>query len=487
MKNYNQLIKKAKVYFNQNQFDLAKKCINDILKKFELKPVQITNLYLLLGEINVKLNDFTEANDYYFKYLDFNNNNPQIFNQIANNYLKLREYKKSEEFYFKAISLDKNYKTAIINLAVLFENLGKKKEALNFYKKALNIDPKNLGIFYNMYKLEKDILNSKTVTLVKNYITSNNNYFDIAAGYYLLSEYDFNNGHIGSELLHLEKANHFSFLSNEKINKQALNYWLNIIPKKYSNFSFSKNCEVKKNFHPIFIIGLPRSGSTLMENIISSGKDKIISFGETNLVNWALLNTNRNNLFSQEEKISLNNDIIQNKLLKFYSNQIIEEKNNKIYFLDKSLENFYYVDLILKIFPRAKFIHTYRNLNDNVFAIYKEFLSKISWSHNLENIMLYIDNYLKTLEHFKKKFPEKILSISLEELTIYPEDISKKVYQFCEIEWDESCLNFSNQKDLFSSTASNQQIRSGIQKYNDKKYKNYYSLLESYKAKYYWL
>ena len=487
MKNYNQLIKKAKIYFDQNQFDSAKECINDILTKFELKPTQIANFYLLLGEINVKLNEFKEANDYYFKYLNSKNNNPEIFNQIANNYLKLREYKKSEEFYLKAISLDKNYETAIINLAVLFENLGKKKEALNFYKKALNLNPKNLGIFYNMYKLEKDILNSKTITLIKNYIKINDKYFDIAAGYYLLSENDCNNGDIKNELLHLEKANHFSFLSNEKINKQALNYWLNIIPKKYSNFSFSKNCEVKKNFHPIFIIGLPRSGSTLMENIISSGKDKIISYGETNLVNWSLLNTNRINLFKQEEKISLNNDIIQNKLLKFYSNQVNRDKKNKIYFLDKSLENFYYIDLILKIFPKAKFIHTYRNLYDNVFAIYKEFLSKISWSHSIENITLYINNYLETLEYFKKKFPEKILSVSLEELTFYPEDISKKVYQFCEIKWDESCLNFSEQKNLFSSTASNQQIRSGIQKYNDKKYKNYYNLLEIYKNKYSWL
>jgi len=110
-------------------------------------------------------------------------------------------------------------------------------------------------------------------------------------------------------------------LSNEKINKQALNYWLNIIPKKYDKFSFSfnKNYE-QENFYPIFIVGLPRSGSTLMENIISSGKEKIISFGETNLVNWSLLNTHRNNLFDQDEKISLNIDKIHNKLLKFFSN-----------------------------------------------------------------------------------------------------------------------------------------------------------------------
>jgi hypothetical protein len=58
MRNYNQLIKKAKLYFLQNQFELAQKLIIDILKEFELKSTQTSNLQLLLGEINVKLNNF---------------------------------------------------------------------------------------------------------------------------------------------------------------------------------------------------------------------------------------------------------------------------------------------------------------------------------------------------------------------------------------------------------------------------------------------
>ena len=57
-----------------------------------------------------------------------------------------------------------------------------------------------------------------------------------------------------------------------------------------------------KEIYPIFIIGLPRSGSTLIESIISSGKEKVENLGETNLVNWAFLNTNRKILRSSNEK-----------------------------------------------------------------------------------------------------------------------------------------------------------------------------------------
>ena len=66
-----------------------------------------------------------------------------------------------------------------------------------------------------------------------------------------------------------------------------------------------------------------------------------------------------------------------------------KEKN----FIDKSLENFFYIDLILKIFPNAKFIHTYRNRFDAAIAIYQSMLIYLPWAHSLNNILLYILNY----------------------------------------------------------------------------------------------
>ncbi len=79
------------------------------------------------------------------------------------------------------------------------------------------------------------------------------------------------------------------------------------------------------------------------------------------------------------------------------------------------------------------------------------------------------------------------MSISLEELTMKPKYVTKKIYKFCNLEWDENCLNYQKRKNLFSSTASNTQIRSGIQNYNIKKYKNYHFLIKNYKLKYDWL
>ena len=141
----------------------------------------------------------------------------------------------------------------------------------------------------------------------------------------------------------------------------------------------------------------------------------------------------------------------------------------------------------MKVFPKAKFINSIRNIEDNIFAIFKQSLSKISWTHFLENILEYIDNYLKIMDYFLKKYPENILTIDLEELTNNSELISKKIYSFCGLKWSEKILKFHDRKDLLISTASNIQIRENVKKYDTDKYKPYREYISLYKKKYTWL
>lgn len=292
------------------------------------------------------------------------------------------------------------------------------------------------------------------------------------------------------ELNLLEKANNFSFLSNKNKNNQFNQFWLKDFSKKVDQFEYINNEETTlstKNFYPIFIVGLPRCGSTLIESIISSGHEKVENLGETNLVNWAFLNTNKDFRVSSDKKIKVNLKAFKEKLSNVIESFKIKKSDEKMIFSDKSLENFFYIELILKLYPNAKFIHSHRNLSDNVIAIYKKFLPNISWSHSLENILLYIENYLLIIENFKKKYPKNILSISLEKFTLNPEESSKNIYKFCNLRWSDDCLNFYKRSDLFINTASNNQMRSNIKKYNDSKYEPYKEILDIYVKKYSWL
>ena len=98
-----------------------------------------------------------------------------------------------------------------------------------------------------------------------------------------------------------------------------------------------------------------------------------------------------------------------------------------------------------------------------------------------------MDYYFKSVNYFKKKFPQNFLDLNLEKFSIEPEKLTKDIYKFCNLTWTENSLNFYERKDLFSKTLSYTQIRNKITKYNSKKYENYYYLLKRYNEKYKWL
>ena len=114
-------------------------------------------------------------------------------------------------------------------------------------------------------------------------------------------------------------------------------------------------------------------------------------------------------------------------------------------------------------------------------------LPELSWAHSIDDILVYINNYLKIIRYFKIKYPNFIFDINLENFTKDSEKITKKIFEFCDLTWDAQTLNFYKRKDLFSKTLSFNQIRSKVVKYNINKYKPYHILLDKHKSNYEWL
>ena len=128
-----------------------------------------------------------------------------------------------------------------------------------------------------------------------------------------------------------------------------------------------------------------------------------------------------------------------------------------------------------------------RNKIDNILAIYQNFFTKMSWVHSIENIIIYFNNYLNVMDHFNQKYSDKIFSVELEKLTLDSKNVSQKLFEFCELEWSSESLEFYKRKDLYSSTASNIQIREKIYDYNKLKYNDYKKYLKEFEQKYEWL
>ena len=178
---------------------------------------------------------------------------------------------------------------------------------------------------------------------------------------------------------------------------------------------------------------------------------------------------------------------LKSSILQRYNNFNVINTNLNFTFIDKSLENFFNIEIIMKIFPNAKFLHTFRDPIDSVISIYQSMLPELSWTHKIEDILDYIDNYKKIINYFKTKYPNIILDIDLKKFTNETEENGKRIYEFCNLKWNKKYLEFYKRKDLYSKTISFNQIRKKISIYDIKKYRPYVDLLDSYKNKYEWL
>jgi hypothetical protein len=155
-------------------------------------------------------------------------------------------------------------------------------------------------------------------------------------------------------------------------------------------------------------------------------------------------------------------------------------------FTDKSLNNFFYLKLIKEIYPNAKIINCKRDMLSSIMSIFQNNLAELAWTHDLDNIFKYFDNYLGIINNFNETTPKTIYHLEFEKLTSEPVEESKKLMKFCELSWDTKCLEFYKRKDLISKTASNVQIREPIYKHSLEKYLPYKKFLDEYGNKYSW-
>ena len=408
-------------------------------------------------------------------------------------YFELQNYKKSKFHYESSLKFNPNSKEILINLAYLEQSYGNLEEAKDIYQKLLTLNPYYIETYYRIYLLNSDYLKEEYKSLFLE-ITNKENItlHERALANYLLSKIEKKKDEYKSEIDYLKKSHIDIFNSKKNYNLQSNFYYQEIISKKYKKIIFSnvkkKNFNFEKSF-PIFIVGLPRSGSTLVETILSDN-DKIKGLGENYVINMAVLNQISGKIFAnnfdkKNFELSIDCPELESFVLKKFSN--LFEFNENIRFVDKTLENFFNIDIILNLFPNAKFLHCFRNLNDAVIAIFQSLLPTLSWTHNLDDITNYIDDYLKIIKYFKKKYPDKIMDIKLENLTENNEKIGKKIFNFCNLDWSNKSLNFSKKKDLQIKTTSNVQLREKVTKYDYDKYKQYKFILNDYTKKYKWL
>ena len=501
-------------YKEMKKFDEAKKYYEKVLQidpkhtnanynlgiiYYELKNLNKAKIYLKktteiqknygiaffsLGNVHADSKEYNDAMSCYQKAIEINPRIVGAHNNLGLIYRILNDHENAVKSYQRAIKLQPKHGGAYHNLALAYKELGKFDQSIESHQKAIEYEPENLAHYYYLSELKKEILNSNLKNKIEKSLSNKNlTRKDSAFGNYLLAKYERKEKNYQKELKFLIEGHQNFIDSMKKKFDLGIKYCFDDVLQIEDGAKVEKtNADSYDEMKPIFIVGVPRCGSTLVEKIIASGS-KLIPMGEEtgiieNFVNKRILEKESLNLGSCLE--------IRKQLRVLYQDRGLVLKKNDNIFTDKSLNNFFYLKLIKEIFPNAKIINCKRDKLSSIVSIFQNNLIELAWTHNLNNILKYFDNYFKIIDNYDQEMPGTIYHLEFEKLTKEPEKESKKLMKFCELPWDKKCLKFYKRKDLISKTASNVKIREAIYKDSLEKYLPYKKLLSEYGKKYSW-
>jgi len=220
-------------------------------------------------------------------------------------------------------------------------------------------------------------------------------------------------------------------------------------------------------------VGLPRSGTSLVHQILAS-HENMKGLGESKILNGFFNNKilDKNFIKKLDQNDKLNTELLSE--ISTILGSLYEKNSEKKIVIDKSPFNFFWIGFIKLIFPNAKIIHISRNIEDTCLSIYKSLFGTngVLWSYNKSNIIKFVKIYDYLINYWSKKIPNYIYEINYETLVNNQEFESKKLIKFCELEWQDKCLSFYENVPTIKS-ASLYQTRKPIYKSSIKQNLNY--------------
>ncbi len=256
---------------------------------------------------------------------------------------------------------------------------------------------------------------------------------------------------------------------------------------KKSHHHQNQKCS-NSNEQAIFVLGLPRTGSTLIERIISS-HSQVESAGELN--DFALqMMAQVKALVSEQTTIAPKSRLALIELTQTLDFKALGDayiKNTEEHhasgnkFIDKLPLNSLYVGLIHLALPKAKIIHVRRNPLDTIYAMYKQlFTSGYPFSYDLSELTQYYIEHHKLMDHWQKVIPNVIHQVNYEDVLTNVANEAKRLINYCQLDWQDQCVDFHQNK-APSTTASASQVREKIYTSSAGKWRHYSQELEQVK------
>jgi tetratricopeptide (TPR) repeat protein len=396
----------------------------------------------------------------------------------------------------KALAIDPGFLEARMNLADSYQQAGNIEQAISLYKSVMSDQPQLVAAKYllaNLLKAQGKL--DQATEYYKQIMIQQPDYTQAHFTYSGVHKYqDKTDPHISSMLelydkknLQTENRTQLAFalakaFEDIKDYPQAFKYLKAGNDLKYQTFhytiesdeeliqniiqTFSREAmsrvqvNAESSTRPIFIVGMPRSGTSLVEKVLSSHSD-VYGAGELDYI------------FSMGSSLFLDESIhYQFRPLDTYPNSafemlgktylekigLLDSQTNRI--TDKMPFNMMMIGLIKIALPNAKIIHCVRAAEDNCLSIFKQNFTtgNYRFAYNLKTLGQFHNQYRMLMKHWHRVMPNAIYDISYESLTQNPEPEIRKLLSACDLEWQEDCLHFEKNAGIVK-TASFYQVR----------------------------
>ncbi|MBT4890261.1 MAG: tetratricopeptide repeat protein [Rhodospirillales bacterium] len=505
----------VKAHFNLGVVNQALNKLPDAEKNYnrvlELTPDN-ANAYINLGMIYKSMGQLEDATNCYNQAIALNPNSFESTNNMGVVYLERNLFQEAKGCFLQALDLNPKYTDALINLATTYNGIGELGKAQECCNDALKTTPdsaaayKTLGtIMKNLGKMEEAVEHLRHAIflqpdfteayLILNSIHKPNPGAPIITS--MEQRYNDPSSSVNNKILNAFGL--AEIFDNQEDYSKAFAYMYEANRLKRENYSYDieddrKLLERIKEVYqpslltieneltvedetPIFILGMMRSGTSLTEQILASHPD-VTGAGELsflkNIVHESF--TRQNKRFP--ESIKEINDSFKSELASQYLKQLREFSQNSRFITDKMPSNFLYIGLIKQILPNARIIHMQRNPMDTCLSIFsKSFAGIHHYAYDLEELGAYYRLYQNLMDHWREVLPGEILDVNYERLTENPEQEIRRILDFCDLSFNDACLNF-HKSERAVITASATQVRKPMYKTAIERWRNYETELE---------
>lgn len=408
-------------------------------------------------------------------------NNVMVRQLLATSHQTLGYVEQAKREFENALKLDPNSSITYCGLGQLLEDLGEPKNAADAYRQALSLDKDQNEALSRLLGLGRHVDISAEINQAQSQLASLSLKEKSLVGYGLGKAYEQQKNYDAAFEAY-NVANIARRKDSGALHRKAFDARIETIIELFSaEFFKARRGWGNQSDQPVFIVGLPRSGTTLTEQVLAS-HPQCFGAGELNvLTDLATGTPDRlgNGEISWPETAShLSKQQVQELAQDYLIDSAKRAPDNVDKVVDKQPLNFWHLGLVAMAFPNARIVHCTRDIRDCGLSIFTQnFNVSQSWSTDLADIAYYWQGYQKLMQHFKRVSDLQILDVNYEDTVSDIEWQSRRLLDFIRLPWDKNVLSF-HKSDRAVQTPSRWQVRQPLYQSSKARWRNYQGYLE---------